>query len=66
MSYPLLYRGMHIVLTMASSTLQYHVSSPFTTGYDTLTSAYAAIDALIDNKGEEHETTAATALPAGH
>lgn len=65
MSYPLLYRGMHIVLSMASS-LQYHVSSPFTTGYDSLKSAYAAIDALIDNQGEEHDATAATALPAGH
>ena len=65
MSYPLLYRGVHIVLTMAGA-LHYHVGSPFTTGYDSLKSAYAAIDALIDNQGEEHEATAATALPAGH
>jgi len=64
-SYPLLYRGTHIVLSMASS-LKYHVGGPFTTGYDSLKSAYAAIDALIVNQGEEHEATAANALPAGH
>lgn len=65
MSYPLLYRGRHIVLTMTSA-LRYHVGGPFTTGYDSLKAAYAAIDALIDKQGEEHEATAATALPAGH
>lgn len=65
MNYPLLYRGVHIALTLAGA-LRYHVGGPFTTGYDSLKSAYAAIDALIDKQGEEHETTAATALPAGH
>lgn len=48
MSYPLIYRGRHIVLSMDGA-LQYHVGSPFTTGYDSLEAAYAAIDSLFDN-----------------
>jgi hypothetical protein len=48
MSYPLLYRGRHIVLTMDGA-LQYHIGSPFTPGYDSLEAAYAAIDSMVDN-----------------
>jgi hypothetical protein len=48
MSYPLLYRGCHIVLSMVGR-LHYHIGSPLSPGYDSLEAAYAAIDALIDN-----------------
>jgi len=48
MSYPLLYRGMHIVLSMAGA-LRYHIGNPFAPGYDSLEAAYAAIDSQLDN-----------------
>lgn len=48
MSHPLLYRGCHIVLTMAGS-LQYHIGNPFAPGYDSLEAAYAAIDSMINH-----------------
>lgn len=48
MSYPLIHRGRPIVLTMDDGSLRYHISSPFTTGYESLDEVRRAIDALID------------------
>lgn len=47
MSHPLIYRNRAIVLTIDGG-LRYHISSPFTTGYESLEEVRRAIDALLD------------------